>query len=182
VPLWFGSSNNGAALPGEGMALSGSTASSSAVARSTRGQVAAGQPGPVQGGSPGQRPGPVDPDAAGLPGQLSHEDLLVVDGPQCRRGASGGPPHGRGPAGGLASCHQDHLVSLLGVPAVRARRCGGDAAAGRAMDQLHTLTVRPGGRVALASDVLGNGSGLSLPGSLRSAAAAGGHPHVGRSP
>jgi len=34
-----------------------------------------------------------------------------------RRGAAGGPPHGCGMApGGLASCHQDHLVGLGGLP------------------------------------------------------------------
>src|SRR5262249_13327642 len=38
--------------------------------------------GPVQAGGPGQPPGSLDGDAAGLPEQLPHEDLLVVDGPQ----------------------------------------------------------------------------------------------------
>src|SRR5262245_39614888 len=45
-------------------------------------QMAAGSPGPVQAGGPDQPPGSLDGDAAGLPEQLPHEDLLVVDGPQ----------------------------------------------------------------------------------------------------
>src|SRR5262249_43878969 len=46
------------------------------------GQVAAGQPGPVQAGGPRQRPGSVDGDAVGLPEQFPHHGLFGVDGPQ----------------------------------------------------------------------------------------------------
>ena len=54
---------------------------------------------------------------SGMPEQFPHENLPGVDGPYCRRGAAGGSPHAGGPAaGGLAGCHQDHLVSLRGLP------------------------------------------------------------------
>ena len=49
--------------------------------------MAAGQPGPVQARGPGQRPGPVHGHPAGLPDKFPHQDLLVVDGRQGRRGA-----------------------------------------------------------------------------------------------
>src|SRR5580704_3953839 len=56
---------------------------------------------------------------AGLPEQLPHEDLLVIDDPQCRHREAGSPPYGRDPAaGGLASYHQDHLVSSFGLAAL----------------------------------------------------------------
>jgi hypothetical protein len=44
-----------------------------------------------------------------------------MDGPQCRHSAAGSPPYGRDPAeGGLASYHQDHLVSSFGLAALGA--------------------------------------------------------------
>ena len=85
-------------------------------------QVAAGQPGrPGWASRPAARTGPQEP--VGPPEQLPHEDLLVVDGPQGRRGPAGGPPGGHGVApSGLANDHQNYLFDLLGLP--RQTRCG----------------------------------------------------------
>jgi putative transposase len=67
----------GAREPPLQLAAAGVRRSSSDLGFAEVGQLVAGQPGPVQAGGPGQRPGPVHGGPAGLPEQFPHEDLLV---------------------------------------------------------------------------------------------------------